>query len=128
VTGRVLKDRGDLDGWRAAWQQAIDEGYQDAEWLLDEMLPPAEDVQDDEPADVPAGFDPRNIARTGIAVLDHELPPLPEPLTRRMAVPMAYWTARDKAVASSCASAAAAASAGGTIWHGTAAPAVKYLA
>jgi len=86
--GNVLRDRGDLDGWREAWQQAIGAGYRFGDQLLEELSPPAED--DDEPADVPAGFDPRNMARTDIAVLEHGLPPLPEVLTRHMAVPMAY--------------------------------------
>jgi hypothetical protein len=47
---------------------------------------------------VPPGFDPQNMARTGIAVLENGLPSLPEPLTHRMAIPMAYWAARDTAV------------------------------
>jgi hypothetical protein len=38
------------------------------------------------------------MGRTGIAVLENGLPPLPQPLTHRMAVPMAYWAARDTAV------------------------------
>jgi TolA-binding protein len=97
VIGRVLKDRGDPDGWRDAWQQAIDAGYEDADDLLEELSPPADD-EDDEPADVPSGFDPRNMARTGIAVLENGLPSLPEPLTHRMAIPMAYWAARETAV------------------------------
>ena len=37
------------------------------------------------------------MARTGIAVLAHGLPALPEELTHRMAVPMAYRTARESA-------------------------------
>jgi tetratricopeptide (TPR) repeat protein len=98
VIGRVLKDRGDPDGWRDAWQQAIDAGYEDAEDLLEELSPPADDDEDDEPAGVPPGFDPQNMGRTGIAVLEHGLPPLPQPLTHRMAVPMAYWAARETAV------------------------------
>ena len=98
VIGRVLKDRGDLNGWRDAWQQAIDDGYEDAEDLLEELSPPADEDEDDEPADVPPGFDPRNMASTGIAVLANGLPPLPEPLTHRMAIPMAWWAARDTAV------------------------------
>ena len=98
MIGRVLKDRGDPDGWRDAWQQAIDAGYEDGDDLLEELSPPAEDKEDGEPADVPPGFDPQNMAGTGIAVLDHGLPPLPQPLTHRMAVPMAYWAARDTAV------------------------------
>jgi tetratricopeptide (TPR) repeat protein len=98
VIGRVLQDRGDPDGWRDAWQQAIDAGYEDADDLLEELSPPAEDEEGDEPADVPPEFDPQNMARTGIAVLENGLPSLPEPLTHRMAIPMAYWAARDTAV------------------------------
>ena len=94
VIGRVLRDRGELDGWRAAWQHAIDAGFEDADDLRDELSPPAEDQDAGEPAEVPALFDPRNMARTGIAVLEHGLPALPGELTHRMAVPMAYWTAR----------------------------------
>ncbi|HCU97210.1 MAG TPA: hypothetical protein DHU96_32665 [Actinobacteria bacterium] len=98
VIGRMLKDRGDLDGWRDAWQQAIDAGYEDADDLLEELSPPAEDDEDDEPADVPPEFDRRNAARTGIAVLENGLPSLPETLTHHMVIPMAYWTARQTAV------------------------------
>jgi tetratricopeptide (TPR) repeat protein len=98
VIGRVLKDRGDPGGWRDAWQQAIDAGYEDAGDLLEELLPPADDDEDDEPTGVPPGFDPQNMAGTGIAVLANGLPPLPEPLTHRMAIPMAYWAAHDTAV------------------------------
>lgn len=94
--GNVLRDSGDLDGWREAWQQAIDVGYEDANDLLEELSPPADD-EDDEPADVPAEFDPRSMARNGIAVLENGLPPLPTVLTRHMAVPMAYWAARETA-------------------------------
>jgi tetratricopeptide (TPR) repeat protein len=95
--GNVLRGRGDLDGWREVWQQAIDAGYGFGDQLLEELSPLAED-DDDEPAEVPAGFDPRNMTRTGIAVLENGLPQLPEVLTRHMAVPMAYWAARETAV------------------------------
>jgi tetratricopeptide (TPR) repeat protein len=98
VIGKVLRDRGDLGGWRDAWQQAVDVGYEDADGLLEELSPSARDEEDDEPAGVPSDFDPRNLIRTGIAVLRDGLPPLPEVLTHRIAVPMAYWTARETAV------------------------------
>jgi hypothetical protein len=98
IIGRVLKEHGDLDGWRDAWQQAIDAGYEGADYLRDEMLPVGEDEDDDEPAGVPPEFDPENMASTGVAVLDTGLPPLPEVLTHRMAVPMAYWATRETAV------------------------------
>lgn len=94
--GRILRERGDLDGWRDAWQQAIDAGYEQAEDLLYELSPPAE--EDDESADVPAEFDPRNMAANGIAVLHHGLPALPAELNHHMAVPMAHWITGDKAV------------------------------
>src|SRR6266567_8598708 len=68
-----------------------------ADDLLDELSPPAEDQEDDEPAELPAEFDHRNMARTGVAVLEHGLPALPDELTHRMAVPMAYSTARESA-------------------------------
>jgi tetratricopeptide (TPR) repeat protein len=98
MIGKVLRDRGDLDGWRHAWQQAVDAGYEDADEMVAELSPPAEDDEDDEPADLPAEFDPRNMARTGIAVRGSGLPPLPGVLTHHMAVPMAYWAAREAAV------------------------------
>jgi TolA-binding protein len=98
MIGRVLKDAGDLNGWRKAWQQAIDTGYQHADDLREELSPPAQDDDASETADVPPEFDPQNMARTGIAVLANGLPPLPEPLTHRMAIPMAYWAARETAV------------------------------
>jgi len=94
--GRILKVSGDLNGWREAWQQAIDAGYEQADDLLDELSPPAE--EEDGPADVPAGFDPRNMAANGIAVLEHGLPGLPAERNHHMAVPMAHWIAGDKAV------------------------------
>lgn len=94
--GRILKERGDLDGWREAWQQAIDAGYEQADDLLYELSPPVE--ENDEPAEVPAEFDPRNMAANGIAVLEHGLPALPAELNHHMAVPMAHWIAGDKAV------------------------------
>ena len=94
--GRILRERGDLAGWRDAWQQAIDAGYEQADDLLYELSPPTE--EDDEPGDVPAQFDPHNMAANGIAVLNHGLPPLPAELSHHMAVPMAHWIAGDKSV------------------------------
>jgi hypothetical protein len=77
VIGRVLRDRADLDGWREAWQHAIDAGFEDSDDLRDELSPPAEDQDGDEPAGVPAEFDPRNMTRTGIAVPENGLTALP---------------------------------------------------
>lgn len=98
VIGQVLRDCGDLDGWRDAWQQAIEAGYEGADDLWEELSPRAEDEEDDESAELLAEFDPRNMAQTGTTVLENGLPPLPGVLTHRMAVPMAYWAARETAV------------------------------
>jgi tetratricopeptide (TPR) repeat protein len=100
--GNLLKERGDTEGWRAAYQQAIDSGY-DAAGDLREILSPSADDQDEPaedpyPADLPPQFDPANMRQTGIAVLHHGLPPLPATLTYQMAIPVAYWTARHCAV------------------------------
>jgi tetratricopeptide (TPR) repeat protein len=92
--GQVLRDRGDLDGCRDAWQQAIEAGYEGADDLREELSPRTEDEEDDEPAELPAGLDPANLAQTGTTVLENGLPPLPGVLTHRMAVPMAYWAAQ----------------------------------
>ena len=53
VIGRVLRDRGDLDGWREAWRHAIDAGFEGTDDLRDKLSPPAEDQDGDEPAGVP---------------------------------------------------------------------------
>ena len=72
-------------------------GYPAADDLREILSPPAEvEDQPDEDAelvDLPPQFDPKNMARTGIAVLDHGLPPLPDVLSYQMAIPVAYWTA-----------------------------------
>lgn len=47
---------------------------------------------------LPAQFDPAKTALTGIEVLRHGLPPVPAVLTRRMSVPVAFWTAAHSAV------------------------------
>jgi hypothetical protein len=94
VIGKILRKQGDLDGWRAAWEQAIDTGYDDADELR-AMLSPAsrhDEVDDGELADLPAEFDPRNMARTGSNVLLGGLPALPGTLSYQMAIPMAYWS------------------------------------
>ncbi len=97
VIGNVLREHGDTDGWRQAWQRAIDAGYDDDGFLQDELSPPADDPGD-EPADVPPGFDPRNMARTAVSVLETGLPPLPDGLNHHMAIPLARWTAGDTGV------------------------------
>jgi len=96
----MLEDRGDADGARAAYQQAIDADWEFADDLRDKLSPPAADDSEDEapPADLPPRFHPDNITRTGLDVLDHGLPPLPEELSYHMAIPVAYWVARQCAV------------------------------
>jgi len=100
VVGEMLEDRGDADGARAAYQQAIDADWEFADDLRDKLSPPAADDSEDEapPADLPPRFHPDNITRTGLDVLDHGLPPLPEELSYHMAIPVAYWVARQCAV------------------------------
>lgn len=89
VLGQVLNGHGDTEGAHAAWQQAIDAGYEFADDLRERIspCPEPEDEPDDEAglADVPPEFDPRNLVRIGIDVLEHGLPALPETLTYRMA-------------------------------------------
>ena len=97
VLGQELDRHGDTEGAHAAWQQAIDAGYDDADDLRERISPPPE--PEDEPADdaaltdLPPQFDPRKMAVTGVEVLDHGLPALPDELTYRMAIPVAYWKA-----------------------------------
>jgi hypothetical protein len=104
VIGDLLAQRGDVNGAKEAWQQAIDTGYGGADHLREFLSPPAEDDDADdggddaEPVDLPPEFDPRNMAQTGIAVLDHGLPPLPDVLSYQMAIPVAYWIASQCAV------------------------------
>jgi tetratricopeptide (TPR) repeat protein len=97
VIGQVLEHEGDIEGAHAAYQQAIDSGYEFADGLLERMSPSAEPDEDPdhdgEPADLPPHFDPRNVVRTGINVLDRALPELPDSLTRQMSVPVASWKA-----------------------------------
>jgi hypothetical protein len=48
--------------------------------------------------DLPERFDPRKSAQTGLDVLSHGLPALPDALTYDMSVPVAFWTATTCAV------------------------------
>jgi len=102
VLGQVLNGHGDTEGAHAAWQQAIDAGYEFADDLRERISPSPEpeDEPDDEAglAGVPPEFDPRNTVRIGIDVLEHGLPALPETLSYRMALPVAYWQADQCAV------------------------------
>jgi hypothetical protein len=50
------------------------------------------------PPGLPAEFDPRNLVRAGLDVLEHGLPPLPDVLAYEMAIPVAYWKAGPCAV------------------------------
>jgi DnaJ-domain-containing protein 1 len=100
--GQHLEQRGDIQAAHAAWQQAIDGGYEYAGELRERISPPPEPAE--EPLDEidlappPPEFDPKNMRRTGIDVLDHGLPALPQTLTHQMAIPLAYWTASQNAV------------------------------
>jgi tetratricopeptide (TPR) repeat protein len=95
--GFLLEQRGDADGARAALQQAIDDGYHGADWLIEKLHPSPKPTAAELDA-LPPPFDPRNMVRTGIEVLSHGLPELPEQLRYLMAIPVAYWTAPHSAV------------------------------
>jgi len=97
--GDLLNWQDDVDGTRAAYHQAIDAGSDFADHLRGRLSPAAEpDHDDDDLADLPPQFHPHNFTRTGIEVLSHGLPALPEVLTYQMAIPVAYWTASQCAV------------------------------
>lgn len=99
--GQVLESQGDIDGARQAWQQAVDAGCDDPDYWRERISPQPPRPRPEPvpyPADLPAEFDPRNMARTGIQVLERGLPPLPETLTYDMAIPVAYWKAEQCAV------------------------------
>jgi tetratricopeptide (TPR) repeat protein len=101
VIGQLLKQRGDIEGAHAAWQQAIDTGYRWADELRDQISPPPEpedEPEGDERAEVAPEFDPRNLVRIGIDVLSRGLPALPDTLNYHMAIPVAYWEADECAV------------------------------
>jgi predicted negative regulator of RcsB-dependent stress response len=92
--GQVLESQGDIAGAHHAWQQAIDAGCEDADYWRERMSPPPPRRRPERPPypdDLPPDFNPRNMMRTGIQVLEHGLPSLPEVLTYDMAVPVAYW-------------------------------------
>jgi len=95
--GDMLEERGDHEGSRAALQQAIDDGYAYPDDLL-ERLHPSPRPTDAELAGLPPQFNPQNMTRTGIEVLEHGLPALPAELSYLMAIPVAYWTAEQCAV------------------------------
>ena len=95
--GFLLEQRGDADGARVAYQQAIDDGYHGADWLIEKLHPSPKPTAAELDA-LPPPFDPRRIARTGLEVLSHGLPELPEQLSYLMAIPVAYWTTQHRAV------------------------------
>jgi tetratricopeptide (TPR) repeat protein len=95
--GQQLLQDGDVENAHAAWQQAIDAGYEHADYLRDRISPPPKPGED-YPASLPPQFNPNNMIRTGLDVLEHGLPALPETLTYEMAIPMAYWKADQCAV------------------------------
>ncbi|HEY2077679.1 MAG TPA: hypothetical protein VGH53_15200, partial [Streptosporangiaceae bacterium] len=95
--GFLLEERGDAEGARVAFQQAIDDGLHGADWLIEKLHPSPKPAAAELDA-LPSQFDPRNVVRTGIEVLNHGLPELPEQLSYLMAVPVAYWTTQHRAV------------------------------
>ena len=95
--GDLLDERGDAVGAREAYQQAIDAGSDLADYLIERLhLSPKPSTADLD--ELPPQFDPRNMASTGLEVLSSGLPELPEPLTYLMAIPVAYWTTKRRAV------------------------------
>jgi hypothetical protein len=98
--GHLLHDQHDIEGAHAVWQEAIDAGYENAEGLRELMTPDPEDrpAREPYPEDLPPEFNPANMLRTGIEVLEHGLLPLPATLTYQMAIPVAYWKAEQCAV------------------------------
>jgi tetratricopeptide (TPR) repeat protein len=99
--GQVLEHEGDIEGAHAAWRQAIDAGCEDPDYWLERMSPPPPRERSEPapyPDDLPPEFNPRNMTRTGIEVLERGLPALPETLTYDMAIPVAYWKAEQCAV------------------------------
>jgi hypothetical protein len=95
--GDLLEVRRDAGGAREAYQQAIDAGCDEADYLI-EKLHPSPQPTAAELDELPPQFDPRNIVRSGIEVLHRGLPELPEQLSYLMAVPVAYWAAQQCAV------------------------------
>lgn len=98
--GQLLHDRGDVEGAHAVWQEATDAGYEHAEDLREQMMPESEKRRQREayPPGLPPELNPASILRTGIEVLAHGLPALPDTLTYQMALPVAYWKTEQCAV------------------------------
>lgn len=103
--GEILAGRGDAEGARVAYQQAIDAGWEHADDLRNLIAELDGTAAQDEPDDadlagLPPQFHPGNVARTGLEVLEHGLPALPEELSYQMAIPVAWWTVGQCAVVS----------------------------
>ena len=98
--GQVLESDGDTQGAHAAWQQAIDAGCEDPDYWRERMSPAPEARTESVPYphDLPPEFDPKNLVRTGLDVLERGLLPVPDVLTYQMAIPVAYWKAGQCAV------------------------------
>ncbi len=98
--GQLLESRGDLDGAHAAWRQAIEAGCADAGYWRERISPAAGEPPEAAPypPGLPPEFNPANLVRNGLDVLEHGLPPLPDVLTYDMAIPVAYWKAGQCAV------------------------------
>jgi len=95
--GFLLEQRGDADAARVTFQQAIDDGLDGPDWLIEKLHPSPKPTAAELDA-LPAQFDPRTMVLTGIEVLRHGLPDLPDQLSYLMAIPVAYWTAAHSAV------------------------------
>jgi tetratricopeptide (TPR) repeat protein len=100
--GEVLTKQGDIEGAHAAWQQAIDAGYERAADLRERISPPPQRRRrfraENYPPDLPPAFNPGNMRQTATEVLDRGRPALPPTLTPEMAIPMAYWKGEQEAV------------------------------
>lgn len=98
--GQLLETQGDVEGAHEAWQQAIDAGCADGGYWRERMSPTQKQKPEAEvyPPGLPREFDPRNMVRTALDVLEHGLLPLPESLSYAMAIPVACWKAEQCAV------------------------------
>jgi tetratricopeptide (TPR) repeat protein len=97
--GQLLEARGDVDGAHAAWRQAIEAGCDQPGYWRERMSPsPRKHQAPSYPPGLPTEFDPRNMVRAGLDVLEHGLLPLPDVLAHEMAIPVAYWKAGPCAV------------------------------
>ena len=126
ILGQILSQRGDDEGARAVLQEAVAAGDEMAQEVLADIARKNEPrrvprLGGSEPTDLPEQFDPGRMRETGIAVLEHGLPALPEALTYQMSVPVAYWKAERCAVVLFLAGSPA------MVVHGRVGPAVAHL-